>query len=65
MSEFLRANNEAKKVEEKSPERLNGCISDFVVAVRRNNGKDVDPSCLTELIYSFNQHLKACMQVSL
>ena len=34
--------------------------SEFIVAVRRKDGEDFEPSSLRGLICSFNRHLKAC-----
>ena len=39
-----------RKVEEIPPEALNGYISEFIVAVRRNDGEDFEPSSLRVLI---------------
>ena len=40
--------------------KLNECISEFIVAARRKDGEDFEPSSLRGLICSFNRHLKAC-----
>ena len=48
------------KREKSRKEELNGYISEFIVAVRRKDGKDFDPSSLRGLTCSFNRHLKAC-----
>ena len=58
--EFLKAKNETRKVEEIPPEELNGYVSEFIVAVRRKDGEDFEPSSLRGLVCSFNRHLKAC-----
>ena len=57
LTEFLRVKTEAHKVEEIPPEKLNGYISEFIVAVRRKNGEDLEPSSLRGLVSSFNRKL--------
>ena len=44
--EFLRAKNKARKVEEIPTEELNGYSSEFIVAIRRKDGKEFEPSSL-------------------
>ena len=60
LTEFPSSKNESRKIEEISPKELNEYISEFIVAVRRKDGEDFEPSSLRGLICSFNRHLKAC-----
>ena len=49
-----------QKNEEILPKEVNEYISEFIVATRRKDGEDFEPSSLRGLICSFNRHLKAC-----
>ena len=49
-----------QKNEEILPKELNEYISEFIVAARRKDGEDFEPSSLRGLICGFNRHLKAC-----
>lgn len=60
LTEFLNSKNESRRIEEIPPKELNEYISEFIVAVRRKDGEDFEPSGLRGLICSFNRHLKAC-----
>ena len=60
LTEFLNSKNESRRIEEIPPKELNEYISEFIVAVRRKDGEDFEPSSLRRLICSFNRHLKAC-----
>ena len=60
LTEFLNCKNESGRIEEIPPKELNEYISEFIVAVRRKDGEDFEPSSLRGLICSFNRHLKAC-----
>ena len=55
-----RTKNDARKVEEIPPEELKDYISEFIVAVRRKDGENFQPSRLRGLIGSLNRHLKGC-----
>ena len=59
-AEFLNSKNESRRIEEMPPIELNEYISEFIVAARRKDCEDFDPSSLRGLICSFNRHLKAC-----
>ena len=60
LTEFLKSKNKSRRIEEIPPKELNEYISKFIVAVRRKDGEDFEPSSLRGLICSFNRHLKAC-----
>ncbi|XP_015774306.1 PREDICTED: zinc finger MYM-type protein 2-like [Acropora digitifera] len=60
LTEFLNSKNECRRIEKIPPEDLNEYISEFIIAVRRKDGEDYEPSSLRGLICSFNHHLKAC-----
>ena len=57
---FLNSKNESRRIEEIPPKELNEYISEFIVAVRRKDSEDFEPSSLRGVISSFNWHLKAC-----
>ena len=58
--EFLKSQNESRRIEEIPPVELTEYINEFIVAVRRKDGEDFEPSSLRgPLICSFNWHLKA------
>ena len=59
-AEFLNSKTESRRIEEIPPKELNEYISEFIVAARRKDGEDFDPSSLRGLICSFSRHLKAC-----
>ena len=60
LTEFLNSKNESRTIEEIPQKELNEYISEFIIAVRRKDGEDFEPSSLRGLICSFNRHLKAC-----
>ena len=60
LTEFFNSKNESRRIEEIPPKELNEYISEFIIAVRRKDGEDFEPSSLRELICSFNRHLKGC-----
>ena len=61
LPEFLNSKSESRTDEEKIlPKELNEYLSKFIVAVRRKDGEDFEPSSLRGQICSFNRHLKAC-----
>ena len=58
---FVNSKNESRRIEEIPPKELNEYFSEFIVAVRRKDGEDFEPSSFKRgLICSFNRHLKAC-----
>ena len=60
LTEFLNSKSESRTDEEILPKELNESISEFIVAARRKDGEDFEPSSLRGIICSFNRHLKAC-----
>ena len=64
LTEFLNSKNESRRIEEIPPKELNEYISEFIIAVRRKDGEDFEPSSLRGLICSFNRHLES-LQISL
>ena len=50
LTEFLNSKNESRRIEEIPPKELNEYISEFIVAVRRKDGDDFEPSSLRGLI---------------
>ena len=46
LTEFLNSKNESRRIEEIPPKELNEYISEFIVAVRRKDGEDFEPSSL-------------------
>ena len=59
LTEFLNSKNESRRIEEIPPKEHNEYII-IIIAVRRKDGEDFEPSSLRGLICSFNRHLKAC-----
>ena len=57
LTEFLNSKSESTRTRKSE---LNEYISEFIVAVRRKDDEDFEPSSLRGLICSFNRHLKAC-----
>ena len=60
LTKYLNSKNESRRIEEIPPKELNEYINEFIVAVRRKDGEDFEPSSLRGLICSVNRHLKAC-----
>ena len=56
LTEFLNSKSESRRTRKE----LNEYISEFIVAARRKDGEDFEPSSLRGLICSFSPHLKAC-----
>ena len=50
LTEFLNSKNESRRIEEIPPKELNEYISEFIIAVRRKDGEDFEPSSLRGLI---------------
>ena len=46
--------------EDIEPEELNKYLCEFILRVKRKDGKDFEPSSLRGLFSSFNRHLKKC-----
>ena len=53
LTEFLNSKNESRRIEEIPPKELDEYISEFIVAARRREGEDFEPSSLGGLICSF------------
>ena len=53
LTEFLNSKSEIRRIEEIPPKELNEYVSEFIVAVRRKDGEDFEPSSLRGLICSF------------
>ena len=60
LTEFLNSKSESRRVKEIRPKELNEYISEFILAVRRKDDEDFEPSSFRGLLCSFNRHLKAC-----
>ena len=61
LTEFLNSKSESRRTRKPCQKSLmNNYISEFIVAARRKDGEDFEPSSLRGLICSFNRHLKAC-----
>ena len=60
LTEVLNSKNESRRIEEIPLKELNEYINEFIVAVRRKDGEDFEPSSLRGLSCSFNRHLNAC-----
>ena len=61
LTEFLNSKSESRRTRkycQKSLMNISG--SEFIVAARRKDGEDFEPSSLRGLICSFNRHSKAC-----
>ena len=65
LTEFLNSKNESRRIEEIPPKELNEYISEFIIAVKRKDGEDFEPSSLRGLICSlifrkeFNTEVKS------
>ena len=58
--EFLREKHEQRNAEDIEAKELNEYLCEFILIVKRKDGKDFEPSSLRDLFSSFNRHLKEC-----
>ena len=58
--EFLREKHEQRNPEDIEAKELNVYLCEFILRVKRKDGKDFEPSSLKGLFSSFNRHLKEC-----
>ena len=58
--EFLREKHEQRNAEDIEAKELNEYLCEFILSVKRKDGKDFEPSSLRGLFSSFNRHLKEC-----
>ena len=56
--EYLDACNEKKEIEDITPVELQEIIKKFVLAVRKKNGEEYEPSSLRAFIQSIDRHLR-------
>ena len=57
LTEYLHTQNEQRNVNEIPPEQLNDILSRFVLAVRKKNGEEFEPSTLRGMMSSVQRHL--------
>ena len=60
LTEFLREKHDQRNPEDIEAEELNEYLCEFILSVKRKDGKDFEPSSLRGLFSSFNRHLKEC-----
>ena len=58
--EFLREKHEQRNPEDIEAKELNEYLCEFILSVKRKDGKDFESSSLRGLFTSFNRHLKEC-----
>ena len=58
--EFLREKHDQRNPEDIEAEELNEYLCEFILSVKRKDGKDFEPSSLRGMFSSFNRHLKEC-----
>ena len=58
--EFLREKHEQRNSEDIEAKELNENLCEFILSVKRKDGKDFEPSSLRGLFSRFNRHLKEC-----
>ena len=58
--EFLREKHEQRNPEDIEAKELNEYLCEFILSVKRKDGKDFESSSLRGLFTSFNLHLKEC-----
>ena len=56
--EFLREKHDQRNPEDIEAEELNEYLCEFILSVKRKDGKDFEPSSLRDMFSSFNPHLK-------
>ena len=56
--EFLRRKNETQGIHEINPSKLNEYISEFLVCVRRKDGKEYEPTTLRAMFSSIERYLR-------
>ena len=57
---FVAKENESRPLEELSPQKLDLYRSRFMLAVRKKNGEEYEPTTLRGLIVSAERYLKKC-----
>ena len=62
--EFLREKHNQRNSEGIEAEELNEYLWEFILSMKRKDGKDFEPSSLRDMLSSFNRHLKECHAVS-
>ena len=58
--EFLREKHDQRNPEDIEAEELNEYLCEFILSMKRKDGKDFEPSSLRGMFSSFNRHLKEC-----
>lgn len=58
LKEFLLHKNEKREIHNIQQEELDDYLAEFVRSVKRNDGKDCEPSSLRAFVSSFERHLK-------
>ena len=58
--ELLREKHEQRNPEDIEAKELNEYLFEFILSVKRKDGKDFESSSLRGLFTSFNRHLKEC-----
>ena len=57
---FLREKHDQRNPEDIEAEELNKYRFEFILSVKRKDGKDFEPSSVRGMFLSFNRHLKEC-----
>ena len=57
---FIAKENESRPLEELSPQELDLYLSRFILAVRKKNGEEYEPTTLRGFIASVERYLKKC-----
>ena len=58
LMEFLRETPDQRNPEDNGTEELNEYLCEFILSVKRKDGKVFEPSSLRGMFSSFNRHLK-------
>ena len=58
--EFLREKHKQRNPEDTEAKELNVYLCEFILGVKRKDGKDFEPLSLRGLFSSFNRHMKEC-----
>ncbi|XP_028408279.1 uncharacterized protein KIAA1958-like [Dendronephthya gigantea] len=59
LESFLRTKSEERKIEQIPATVLNKYLSEFIMSVRKKDGKEFEPTSLRSLVTSFERHLKS------